>query len=151
MSNWFMYDPIGLYREFTNLNDFPEGIIGFVYKVTNIQSGKFYIGKKALHHLNKKILTKKEIAEWAKPGRVPKKLAILKESDWKTYYGSNKHIKEELKTLGPELFTREVIQLCKSKKQLSYYEVSWQMKLDVLAIDSYNDNVAGKFYRKDLE
>jgi hypothetical protein len=53
--------------------------------------------------------------------------------------------------MGEECFKREILVLCKNKKQLSYYEVYWQMKLDVLAIDSYNENIAGKFYRKDLE
>lgn len=151
MNNWFFYDPIGIYLEFKDITDFPENAIGFVYKITNTETGKFYIGKKALYHTNNKILTKKEIAEWDKPGRVPKKRKQTKESDWKTYHGSNKIIQEEIKQVGANMFTREIIRICFSKKQLSYYEVNLQMKYDVLAVDSYNDNIAGKFYRKDLE
>lgn len=151
MNNWFFYDPIGLHLEFKDITDFPEGVIGFVYKITNIQTGKFYIGKKALYHSNNKILTKKEIAEWDKPGRVPKKRKTIKESDWKTYHGSNKVIQQEIKEQGASMFSREILQLCKTKKQLSYYEVKFQMYLNVLAVDSYNDNIAGKFYRKDLQ
>ena len=82
--------------------------------------------------------------------RVPKKRKIQKESDWESYWGSSKLIKQDLKDLGEDCFTREILTLCKSKKQLSYYEVYWQMHYKVLQIESYNDNIQGRFYRKDL-
>lgn len=151
MNHWFYSDPIGIHLEYKDITDFPEGTAGFIYKITNTQTGKFYVGRKALHHLNSKLLTKKEIEAWDKPGRVPKKTKVIKESDWKTYYGSNKQILQEIKESGAINFTREVLQLCKTKKQLTYYEVYWQMYLRVLHVDSYNDNVSGKFYRKDFE
>jgi hypothetical protein len=56
-----------------------------------------------------------------------------------------------MKLLGEDCFTREIIKLCNSKKQLSYYETYWQFKLDVLSQDTYNENILGKFYRKDTE
>lgn len=149
--NWFYLDALGGYREFSKIEDFPENAIGFIYKVTNIFNSRFYIGRKVLYNTKNKTLTKKEIAEWDKPGRVPKKKKVISESDWKTYYGSNKIIKAEVKEFGPQIFTREILQICYSKKQLSYWEVCWQMKLDVLRIDCYNDNIQGRFYRKDLE
>jgi hypothetical protein len=96
------------------------------------------------------LLTKKEIAEWDKPGKVPKKRKIRKESDWESYWGSSKLIKEDMTKMGEDCFTREILVFCKTKKQLSYYEVYWQMKLDVLAIPSYNENISGKWFRRDL-
>ena len=137
-------------KEFRTIEDFPSDVIGFVYKITNICDGRIYVGRKILYNKLTKLLTKREITEWEKPGRVPKKKKVVKESNWQEYWGSSDKIKEDLKTMGEECFNREILVLCKNKKQLSYYEVYWQMKLDVLAIDSYNENIAGKFYRKDL-
>ena len=84
-------------QEFKTLEDFPPDTFGFVYKITNICDGRFYVGRKVLYNNVSKILTKKEIAEWDKPGRVPKKRKITKESDWQDYWGSNKQIKQDLK------------------------------------------------------
>lgn len=148
---WLYKDQSGSTKELKTLEDFPPDTFGFVYKITNICDGRFYIGRKVLYNNVSKILTKKEIAEWDKPGRVPKKRKIQKESDWETYWGSSKLIKQDLKDLGEDCFTREILTLCKSKKQLSYYEVYWQMHYRVLQIESYNDNIQGRFYRKDLE
>ena len=147
---WLYKDQSGSTKEFKTLEDFPPDTFGFVYKITNICDGRFYIGRKVLYNNVSKILTKKEIAEWDKPGRVPKKRKIHKESDWESYWGSSKLIKQDLKDLGEDCFTREILTLCKSKKQLSYYEVYWQMHYKVLQIESYNDNIQGRFYRKDL-
>ncbi len=148
---WLYKDQSGSTKELKTLEDFPPDTFGFVYKITNICDGRFYIGRKVLYNNVSKILTKKEIAEWDKPGRVPKKRKIQKESDWETYWGSSKLIKQDLKDLGEDCFTREILTLCKSKKQLSYYEVYWQMHYRVLQIESYNDNIQGRFYRKDVQ
>ena len=137
--------------EFKTVEDFPENTFGFVYKITNICDGRIYVGKKVLFNNLTKTLTKKEILEWRGPGRVPRKKKVQKESNWESYWGSNKQIKEDLKNMGEKCFTREILTLCRTKKQLTYYEVYWQMKLEVIAINSYNDNIQGKFYRKDLE
>ena len=151
MVKWLQKDEKGRCKEFSTLADFPEGAFGFVYKVTNVCSGRIYVGKKVLYNNLTKALTKGEIAQWVAPGRVPKKKKVKKESDWETYWGSNKHLKLEMGELGEHCFTREILTICKTKKQLTYFEIYWQMRLDVLTVDSYNDNISGKFYRKDLE
>ena len=151
MNKWLYFDPLGVTREFNTIEDFPSQAIGFIYKITNIATSKFYIGRKVLYNNTSKTLTKKEIAEWNKPGRVPRKRKIVKESDWLSYHGSNKLLNLERKEFGDDIFTREIIQLCFSKKQLTYYEVYWQMYYKVLHIDSYNDNIQGRFYRKDVQ
>lgn len=137
-------------KEVTSKEDFPTDAIGFVYKITNNKTGKFYIGKKVLESRTKKVLTKKEQAEWDKPGRIPKKKLIVKESNWADYWGSCKPLLEEIKEQGKDSYTREVLMICKSKRQLSYYEVYYQFQHNVLHIDSYNDNIGGKYFRRDV-
>ncbi len=68
----------------------PEKYYGFVYKITNNITGKFYIGKKVFWNNKKHKLTKKQLAEQTGPGRKPTHEVIRTESDWKTYWGSNK-------------------------------------------------------------
>jgi uncharacterized protein (DUF608 family) len=47
--------------------------------------------------------------------------------------------------------TRYVLKLCKTSKQLTYWETKYLFQYNVLEDDSYmNDNILGKFYRKDL-
>lgn len=133
----------------TDIAQLPENSIGFVYKITNLTNGKFYIGKKSLLSVTNKLLTKKEQSEWNKPGRIPKKKKVIKESDWQNYWGSSKVLQADVKAIGKELFLREIIRVCYSKKELSYYEVYNQIKYEVLHVDSYNDNVLGKYFRKD--
>ena len=151
MIKWLQKDAKGNCKEFSSLADFPADSFGFVYKITNVCSGRIYVGKKVLYNNLTKTLTKTEIAQWVAPGRVPKKKKVKKESDWETYWGSNKHLKLEMVELGEPCFVREILTICKTKKQLTYFEIYWQMRLDVLTVDSYNDNISGKFYRKDLE
>ena len=136
-------------QEVLDVSQFGQGAVGFVYKITNTVTGKFYIGKKILENKLKKPLTKKEQSEWVKPGRIPKKKLVIKESDWINYNGSSKPLLEDIKTLGKESFTREIIRVCYSKKELSYYEVFYQFEFKVLHVDSYCENIAGKFFRKD--
>ena len=149
MNNWFWYENMGT-KQFTSLEDFPEDSFGFIYKITNIVTGKFYIGKKSLYHNVKKKLTKKELAEQSGPGRKATTKKVQKESDWATYWGSNKEILEEIKSKGNLAFTREILKLVNTKKELTYWEVAFQCQYDVLLIDSYNDNILGKFFKKDF-
>ena len=74
---------------------------------------------------------------------------MVKEADWQNYWGSNKPLLEELKS-GKDKFTREILMICPSKKLLTYWEAAFQIKLDVLLIDSYNDTVLGKFFKADF-
>ena len=98
-------------------------------------------------HMTKK-LGKKELAEIpAGRGKRPSKKTVVKESDWKTYYGSN----TEVKSLPKDELKRYVLMLCKTKKQLTYWETKSLFQYNVLEDERYmNDNILGKFYRKDL-
>ena len=149
MNNWLWYNDDG------SLEVFPENQInehyGFVYIITNLETRKFYIGKKAFIHNKKKKLTKKEITEQSGPGRRSTTRIDKVDSGWKTYYGSSKELLNDVKTLGEDKFERVILCLAKNKKQLTFFELSEQIVYGVLFTDnSYNDNIAGKYFRKDF-
>jgi hypothetical protein len=135
-----------------NIEDFPQDTFGFIYIVTHKPSGISYIGKKVLYHNVKKKLTKKELAEQTGPGRKSATKVVVKESDWKTYYGSAKPILELIKDGKQEEFTREILQLVPNKKLLTYYECKYLFKYSVLEnpLEYFNDNILGKFFTKDF-
>ena len=148
--NWVMYKD-GIITEYDSTSKFPENCIGFVYKITHIQTEKFYIGRKSLYSNIKKKLTKKELSELSGPGRKPTKKLVTSESNWMVYWGSNKGILQEIKEEGTSIFRREILKFCYNKKQLTYWELHYQCVESVLLTDkSYNDNILAKFFRKDL-
>lgn len=128
----------------------PTVYYGFIYKIVNKTNGKFYIGKKIFQNSLKKKITQKELAEHQGKGRKPTHIRTQKESNWKSYWGSNKDLLADVKSLGEENFEREIIRLCITKKQHTYYELHYQCIYNVLECDSYNDNILAKFYRRDF-
>jgi len=136
----------------TDISDFPKDTFGFIYIVKNNETNKSYIGKKVLYHNKKVKLTKKEIAELTGVGRKPTTKVVTKESDWKTYYGSNKEVMDLVKTGKQNIFTRQIIQLASNKKLLTYYETQALFTYKVLEHPElyYNDNILGKFFTKDF-
>jgi len=129
-------------KEINSIEDMPTDTFGFVYLVTHTPSGKKYLGKKQL------------IANRTLPplkGQ-KKKRKIQKESDWKTYYGSQSEVKQLVKESKDKLeFVREIIIFTSTKKQLTYFETKLQFVNEVLENDEYlNSNILGKFFRKDL-
>jgi hypothetical protein len=149
MNNWLYHTDDGSLNSLAD--NFQTNCYGFVYNITNLETGKFYIGKKAFFHNKKKKLTKKELAEQTGPGRKTITKVEQVDSGWKDYYGSSKELLADLKTLGKDKFERVILQFCPTKKQLTYYEIQYQITYGVLhTTNSYNDNVLGKFYRKDF-
>jgi hypothetical protein len=130
----------------------PQNYFGFVYKITNLTNGKFYIGKKYFYHTSNVKLGKKELA--ALPVTRGRKLStkqVIKESDWRSYWGSSKELQQDVKDLGAEMFECIILKLCKDKKQLTYFEMHYQCVNEcLLCNNSYNDNIAGKYFTKDF-
>ena len=134
-------------KEINEISDLPNNAFGFVYQTTHLPTGKKYIGKKSLIYNLKKKLGKKEKALWEGKGRPPMYKRVLKESDWKTYYGSHSFIKEA----NEEDLKREILEIAYHKKELTYLECKYQFTLGVLESRSYlNDNILGKFFDKDF-
>lgn len=97
---------------------------GFVYIITNTTTNKQYIGKKFFYSTRTKQVKGKK-----------KKLKVS--SDWKTYYGSNVELQNDIKILGEENFQREIIHLCQSKGVCGYLEAKEQFNRNVLESDEY--------------
>ncbi len=60
MNNWFWYENMEI-KEFKTIDDFPQECFGFIYEITNIITGKFYIGKKSLYHNVKKAVARSSL------------------------------------------------------------------------------------------
>lgn len=140
-------------KEIKSIDDFPDKCIGFIYIITNLTNGKFYIGKKILKNKTKQKIGKKELSKITGQGRRPLKKTVIKESDWFLYYGSCIELNDDIKKIGKENFKREIIKFVYNKKQLSYWEIYYQMMYKVLEKsddECYNLNILGKYFKKDL-
>jgi hypothetical protein len=105
-----------------------EKYIGFVYIITNTVSGKKYIGKK----LSKFSKTNIKTVTLKNGTKKKKKIRSKIDSDWKTYWSSSKEVQDDVKTLGFDRFTREILMFCLSKGTASYFEAKFQMQNEVL-------------------
>jgi hypothetical protein len=132
-----------------NINEYE----GYIYITTILDTNRKYIGKKNFFHNTNVKLGKKELANLPTTrGKKPSKKKVTKESDWKTYYGSAQEIKDSVKQYPKERIIRTLLRLCKTKKELTYYECKYLFDYNVLEPNSgfINDNILGKFYSKDL-
>lgn len=116
-----------------------ENDYGFVYKITNLTNNKMYIGKKLFWFKKTKMLK-------------GKKKRYLAASDWKSYYGSSISLKKDIDLLSVDLFKREIIMLCRSKGECSYYEAKAQFDASVLLNPElyYNDWIICRVHRKHI-
>lgn len=124
-------------------NDFTETDIGdnygFVYLITNLQTGKKYIGKKFFYSARTKIIK-------------GKKKRYKTFSDWQTYYGSNTELQNDVKMLGQDRFKREILHLCKTKSECSYLEAKEQFNQNVLeSADYYNSWIMVRVRKSNLK
>ena len=106
---------------------------GFVYLITDLTNDKMYLGKKFF---------------WSKrrlpplKGKKNKRNKIV-ESDWVEYFGSSEEVKRLVEDSGRERFKREILVLCKSKGECSYWEAKLQFEYDVLLKDEYYNEFIG--------
>ena len=118
-----------------------DGFFGFVYRITNLQTGKQYIGRKYFQQHRK-----------PRNGRRKR----TSESNWKTYYGSSKELTEDRKLLGNSIFKREILSLQPTAGKVNFEETRQLFLHNVLTerlTDNtpayYNSNILGRYYRKD--
>lgn len=116
-----------------------EGYVAFVYIITNLVTKKKYIGKKRLQFTKTRSVNKKK-----KKVKVP--------SDWKEYYGSNKELLADVEKYGAINNKREVIRLCKTQGESTYYEAAEQFERKVLLRPEkyYNEWIMCKVRRSHL-
>lgn len=123
----------------------PEGYYGFVYLIRNKLDGRIYVGKKAFSYKKKTKLSKK--AKKATGKRV--KIEQV-DSQWLSYFGSSLDVKADVKKLGEDNFTREILYLCKNKAQMNYLEAQEQFSRKVLLTNSYNKWIGVKCFKSSL-
>jgi len=128
-----------LYEE-KEMNEVPDNAFGFVYIITNLLSGRKYIGKKLF--TKSKIRTVKGVRKRTRT-----------DSDWREYYGSNKELLHDVSTLGPEHFRRDVVHICFNRGQCSYFEAKLQFEMGALENPKmfYNEWIMCKIHRKHLK
>ena len=132
-----------LYKEevIDSIEKMPKNTFGFIYEVCYIPTNEKYLGKKVLQ-FNKKLPPLKGFK---------RKRKVVVESDWQTYYGSHQKIKNLLKEDKQDNFRRTILEFAFNKKNLTYLETKYLFSNHVLENTEYiNDNILGKFFRKDL-
>jgi len=115
----------------------PFEYFGFVYTITNTETGRTYIGQKQLHFKVKKPPLK---------GRKNKRHST-KESDWRTYTGSSKSLNLDIDSIGKSKFKFEIIELHDSRWELSYGEYSKIINEHAIPSRSYYNEFLGKVGR----
>ncbi len=113
------------------VEEIPEGVIGFVYLITNLKTGQKYIGKKLAQFKRTKPPLK---------GKKLKRRSVV-ESDWRDYWGSSDRLQADVQALGPEQFTREILYYCTSKAEMGYIEAREQFDRRVLESDEYYNGI----------
>lgn len=124
----------------------PEGGVGFIYMMTAIIDGRSvaYIGKKNFFANIKKKMGKKALA-MSTDKRLKKYTRELK-PDFIRYYSSNKILKDAHKA--EVQIKREILRICYSATELTYQEVKYQFKYEVLEREEFlNGNILGRFYK----
>lgn len=105
---------------------------GFIYQITNLLTGRLYIGRKYFYS---------------------KKKRKLKESDWRDYYGSCDELLQDIQTLGVTNFRREILSLHTTRGLVNYHENVQLFSRNVLfAKDDeggrmyYNSNIMSRYF-----
>ena len=127
------------------ITELPEDKIGFVYLITNLVTGRRYIGKK----LSKFSKVKYKMVTQKNGVKKRKKLRSKIDSDWQTYWSSSPEVKADVVALGENKFRREILYFCDSKGQLSYVEAREQFARRALEnpTDWYNGIIQCRIHR----
>ena len=91
------------YYQDTIIEELPEDCVGFVYLITNVTSGRKYIGKK----LAKFSKTSYKVVKLKNGAKKKKKIRSKIDSDWREYYGSNLELNADVLKLGKETLLLE--------------------------------------------
>ena len=131
-----VYENAWLYEGKPFTSDDIGDFFGFVYRITNLQTGKQYIGRKYFY-------------QFRKPRGKSRK--VKSESDWQKYYGSSDELTADRKSIGNECFKREILSLHNTKGWVNYTETKQLFLNNVLSEKEnyYNSNILGRYMKKD--
>lgn len=152
-------------RPIRTKKDMPEDVFGFIYMITNISKGKFYIGEKRLFHVTNPAISKtkydflkkqgepvtktkhKKKSKRGAPHWIYKRKNVKTETNWKDYTGSSEELNADIES--GDTIERRIICFTMSKKEHTFREIEQIIKHDCLTIEScrcYNKNILGKFF-----
>lgn len=112
----------------------------FVYQITNLVTGRKYIGLK--------------LTKFAKTKQVKgKKKRFKVESDWREYWSSSEELKGDVQKLGESSFKREILYFCINKGSANYLEAREQFDKRVLENpdDWYNGIINVRVHKTHLK
>lgn len=100
--------------------------------------------------MGKKVLTRR-VTKPPLKGKTRKRRLKLP-SDWVTYWGSSEELLSEIEQHGTSDFSREIVRLCETRGESSYYEAKLQFEHDVLLDPEgwYNAHVRVRVHRNHL-
>ena len=128
-----LYDP-----DYENI---PPEYVGFVYRITDNETGEMYIGQKRFRKTKTLPITKSR----------KRRSRTLVESDWRTYYSSSSVIKENVESGCSDRYTREILRFGYSKGDLNYLEMVEQIKCNVLFDPKYLNGIINvRIHRKHI-
>ena len=112
----------------------------FVYLITNLKTGKRYIGKKLTEFTKTKVVK-------------GKRKKVKYESDWRDYWSSSDELKSDVALLGVDSFRREIIHYCLNKGSASYFEAKEQFANEVLEHPDlwYNGQIQVRVHRSHIK
>lgn len=116
----------------------PEKAFGFLYLITDTETGKRYIGRKLLTKAGRKTVK----------GKVKK---IRVESDWRDYWSSSPELISLIESRGTDGFIREILMFAPNKAILNYLEEKFLYMVGALESDGwYNSNIRSKMYKRNI-
>lgn len=119
-----------------------DDYVGFVYLITEIPTGKKYVGKKIFYN---------KVSKPPLKGKSRRRIT-KKSSDWETYFGSNEELKKAVDENGPNMYKREILHLCRSKAEMGYLESKEIFLRDALLKEDYfNSWVSARIQRNQLK
>lgn len=93
---------------------------GFIYLITNLETGKMYVGKKSFRRWDGE------------------------ESDWRVYHGSCKSLNEDFHN--KDSLKREILYICSTEEEMDRKEIEEQLKRDVVNNPRYyNRRIGDRF------
>lgn len=111
-----------------------EGVVGFIYLIRNNHPDsikRYYWGQKKLM---------KRIKRKPLKGKKRNRISYV-DNDVEKYWGSSNELLKDIEKYGIEHFTREVVEVCYSKFHMSFGELAWQMKCNVLFDERYYNSI----------
>ena len=111
--------------------EIPPEYEGFVYRITDTETGEKYIGQKRFRKTKTLPITKTR----------KRRKRTLVESDWRSYYSSSQVLQERVSEGHTDTLVREILRFGYSKGDLSLLEAMEQIKEGVLFRDDYLNGV----------